>query len=88
MLTKATESIRLQTYVNMHNFHIPCTKSTTPNKTQIDHMWTNVPTQQCHVGTMLEQHKLIRQIITLFTLHLNYLTIFVNLLYQPLTNKC
>ncbi len=51
MLTKTTKSMRLQTYMNMHNFHITCIKSTRPNKTQIDHMWTNARTQQCHVGT-------------------------------------
>jgi len=37
--------------MNMHNFQITCIKSTRPNKTQIDHMWTNARTQQCHVGT-------------------------------------
>jgi hypothetical protein len=25
-------------------------KSTTINNTQIDHIWTNAPTQQCHSG--------------------------------------
>jgi hypothetical protein len=51
MVTKTTKSIRLQTYMNMHNFHIPCIESTTLNKAQIDHMWTNAPPQQCYVGT-------------------------------------
>jgi endonuclease/exonuclease/phosphatase family metal-dependent hydrolase len=84
MLTKATESIRLQTYINMHNFHIPCIESTTPNKTQIDHMWTNAPTQQCHVGTTQAYWTNHNPIYFAFKL----LTIFLNLLYQPLTNKC
>jgi len=40
-----------------------------------------------HNNVMLEQHKLIGQIITLITLHLDYLIVFFNLLYQPLPNK-
>jgi hypothetical protein len=27
-------------------------KNTAFNNTQIDHIWTNAPTQQCHVGSM------------------------------------
>jgi hypothetical protein len=38
MSTKTIKSIRLQTYMNAHNFHITSTKRKTPNKTQIDHI--------------------------------------------------
>ncbi len=38
-------------------------------------------------NVILDQHKLIGHIITLHTLHSNYLTIFLNLLYHPLMNK-
>jgi hypothetical protein len=30
--------------MNNHGFHITFIESTTPNNTQIDHIWTNVPT--------------------------------------------
>jgi hypothetical protein len=48
ILTNTIESITLQNYMNTHGFHITFIESTTPNNTQIDHIWTNVPTQQCH----------------------------------------
>jgi endonuclease/exonuclease/phosphatase family metal-dependent hydrolase len=48
MLTNTIESITLQNYINTHGFHITFIASTTPNNTQIDHIWTNAPTQQCH----------------------------------------
>jgi hypothetical protein len=35
--------------MNTHNFHITSNENTTHNKTQINHIWTNVPSQQCHV---------------------------------------
>jgi hypothetical protein len=74
----------LQIYMNMHNFHITCIESITPNKTQFDHIWTNVPTRQCHVGTTQAYWTDHNSIY----FYLNNLTIFFNLLYQPLTNKC
>jgi len=77
MLANTIESITLQNYMNTHGFHITFIENTTPNNTQIDHIWTNAPTQQCHTN----QHKFIGHIITLYTLHSNYLTIFHNLLY-------
>ncbi len=43
MLSNIIESITLQNYVNNHNFHI--TYYITPNNTQINHIWTNAPTQ-------------------------------------------
>jgi hypothetical protein len=74
----------LQIYMNLHNFHITCIESTTPNKIQIDDIWTNAPTQQCHVGTTQAYWTDHNPIYFSFI----YLTIFFNLLYQPLTNKC
>jgi len=51
ILTNTIESITLQNYMNTHGFHITFRESITPNNTQIDHTWTNVPTQQCHSGS-------------------------------------
>jgi hypothetical protein len=34
-----------------HGFHITFIKNTTPSNTQIDHIWTNAPIQQCHRGS-------------------------------------
>jgi hypothetical protein len=51
MLTNTIESITLQNYMNTHGFHITFIESTTPNNTQIDHIWTNAPTQQFHIGS-------------------------------------
>jgi hypothetical protein len=48
MLTNIIESIILKTYMNTDNFHITFIKNTTPDNTQINHIWTNAPTQQCH----------------------------------------
>jgi hypothetical protein len=47
MLTNTIESITLQNYMNTHGFHITFIENTTPNNMQIDHIWTNAPTQQC-----------------------------------------
>jgi hypothetical protein len=49
MLTNTIESITLQNYT--HGFHITFIKNTTPNNTQIDHIWTNALSQQCHSGS-------------------------------------
>jgi hypothetical protein len=70
--------------MNMHNFHITSTKRKTPKK----HKLTIYRLMLQHNNVILDQHKLIEQIITLFTLHSNYLTIFISLLYQALMNKC
>jgi len=51
MLTNSIKLITLQNYINIHNFHITCIESTTPNNTQINCIWTNAPTQQCHIGS-------------------------------------
>jgi hypothetical protein len=51
MLTNTIESITLQTYMNTHHFHITSIESITCNNTQINHIWTNALTQQCHVGS-------------------------------------
>jgi hypothetical protein len=45
MLTNTIEPITLQSYMNTHGFHITFIESTTLNNTQIDHIWTNAPTQ-------------------------------------------
>jgi hypothetical protein len=65
--------------MNTHGFHITFIKTTTPNNTQIDHIWTNAPTQQCDTQAYWTNHNL-------YTLHSNYLTIFLNFLYHPLLN--
>jgi len=49
MLTNSIKLITLQNYVNIHNFHITCIESTTPNNTQTNRIWTNAPTQQCYI---------------------------------------
>jgi hypothetical protein len=51
MLTNTIESITLQNYMNTHGFHITFIERTTLNNTQIDHIWTNAPTQQHHSGS-------------------------------------
>ncbi len=48
MLAYTIESITLQNYMNTNNFHITFIESTTLNNTQIDHIWINATTQQCH----------------------------------------
>jgi hypothetical protein len=52
MLTNTIESITLQNYMNTHGFHITFIESTTLNNTQINHIWTNAPTQQCHTRSI------------------------------------
>ncbi len=47
MLAYRTESITLKKK-NTSNFHITFIENTTFNNTQIDHIWINVTTQQCH----------------------------------------
>jgi len=50
-LTKTNQSSTLQTFMNKHNLKFTFIKNTTINDTQIDHIWTNAPIQQCHFGT-------------------------------------
>jgi hypothetical protein len=38
--------------MNKYNFELTFPKNNTNNATQIDHIWTNVPTQQCHFGSI------------------------------------
>jgi hypothetical protein len=37
--------------MNKYNLKFTFIESTTINDTQIDHIWTNAPIQQCHFGT-------------------------------------
>jgi hypothetical protein len=37
--------------MNEHTLRIVCIEITTPNKKQIDHIWTNALTQLCHAGS-------------------------------------
>jgi hypothetical protein len=46
MLTNTIKSITLQNYMNIHGFRITFIKNTTPNNTQINHIWINAPAQQ------------------------------------------
>jgi len=61
--------------MNTHGFHITSIESTTPNSTQINRIYGLMPQLN---NFIVDQHKLIGQIITLYTLHSNYLTIFLN----------
>jgi hypothetical protein len=69
--------------MNTNGFHITFIESTTLNNTQINHIYGLMPQLN---NVVLNQYKLIAQIITLYTLNSNYLTIFFNLLYHPLLN--
>jgi hypothetical protein len=51
MLTNTIESITLENYMKTRGFHTTFIKNTTPNNTQINHIWTNAPIQQCHSGS-------------------------------------
>ncbi len=42
MLMNTIESITLQNYMNIDDFHITFIQSTTPNNTQINHIWTKI----------------------------------------------
>jgi hypothetical protein len=61
--------------MNTHGFHITFIESMILNSTQINHIYRLMPQLN---NFILDQHKLIGQIITLYTLHSNYLTIFFN----------
>jgi hypothetical protein len=49
-LTKKNQSSTLQAFMNKYNLKLTFIESTTINDTQIDHIWTNAPIQQCHIG--------------------------------------
>ncbi len=49
-LTKTNQST-LQAFMNKYNLKLTFIESTTINDTQIDHIWTNAPIQQCHFRT-------------------------------------
>jgi len=61
--------------MNTHGSHITFIESMIPNNTQINHIDGVMPQLN---NFILDQHKHIGQIITLYTLHSNYLTIFFN----------
>jgi hypothetical protein len=66
--------------MNTKKFKLLFFEYTTINKTQIDHIWTNAPTQQCHSRSII---KLTSQTINLFTSHLDCQTMcFVSLHQQ------
>ncbi len=50
-LTKTNQSSTLQEFMNKYNLKLNFIESTTINDTQIDHIWTNAPIQQCHFRT-------------------------------------
>jgi len=75
MLTNTIELKKIQKYMNTHGFHITSIENMTHNSTQINHIYGLMPQLN---NFILDQHKLIGQIITLYTLHSNYLTIFLN----------
>jgi hypothetical protein len=47
ILTKTNQS---STVMNKYNLKLIFFKNTTINDTQINHIWTNAPIQQCHYG--------------------------------------
>ncbi len=84
MLAYTTKSITLQNSMNTHNFLITFIERTWQ---LIIHKSTIYGLMPQHNNVILDQHKLIEHIITLYILYLNYLTLFLNLLYHPLMNK-
>jgi hypothetical protein len=48
---KKNQSSTIQTFLNKYNFKLIFIETTTINDTQIDHIWTNAPIQQCHSRT-------------------------------------
>jgi hypothetical protein len=51
MLINIPQSKTWQNYMDKYEFKKKFFENTTFNNTQIDHIWTNAPTQQCHVGS-------------------------------------
>jgi hypothetical protein len=78
MLTNTPQSTTLQNYMNKHKLKSFFSKSKNLNNRQINHIWTNAPTQQCHVGSMKfhwTDHKPIYITFKLFFFPLIHLTI-------------
>jgi len=50
-LTKTNQSSTLQEFMNKYNLKLNFIENTTINDTQIDHIWTNAPIQQCRSRT-------------------------------------
>ncbi len=48
MLKKTPQSTTFQNLMYKYKLNLTFTESTTIDNTQIDHIWTNAPTQQCH----------------------------------------
>jgi len=46
-LTKTNQSSALQAFMNKYILKLTIIESTTIDDTQIDHIWTNAPIQQC-----------------------------------------
>jgi hypothetical protein len=86
MLTYTIESITLQNYMNTHGFHIAFIASTTPNNTQIDHIWANAPTQQCHSEPTQAYWKYHNLIYLKFKLP-NHISQFIILCINELTSN-
>ncbi len=50
-LTKKNQSSTIQTFTNKYNFKLFFIETNTINDTQLYHMWTNAPIQQCDSRT-------------------------------------
>jgi hypothetical protein len=48
ILTETYQSMILRNFMNIQKFKVLFSECTTIDKTQIDHIWTNAPRQQCH----------------------------------------
>jgi hypothetical protein len=78
ILTNTIESTTLQIlWINI--YLIIFIKSTTPNNTQINHIWINAPTQQCDVGSTQAYWTKHNPMYLAF----NYKVLFLNLLCHP-----
>jgi endonuclease/exonuclease/phosphatase family metal-dependent hydrolase len=51
LLTNTIQSTTLQAFMKKYNFKLTFSKSITISDTQIDHIWTNAPIQQCYFGS-------------------------------------
>ncbi len=49
LLVDIPQSKTLQNYMDKYELNRKFFENSTLNNTQIDHIWTNAPTQQCHV---------------------------------------
>ncbi len=50
MLKKTLQSTTFQNLMYKYKLKLTFIESTMIDNTQIDHIWTNAPTQQCHSG--------------------------------------